>query len=117
MARKPKNFMDYVPRHNRNYPYDINEDGIVTIHITWKGPYHKIATVLFHKPKESHIDLDEIGSFVWQEIDGEKTVLDIYEAFQEKFPEEEKPLARVSQFLNILHNNQFIVYNVPLKED
>lgn len=114
---KPKNFLDYVPRRNRNYEYDVSDDGIVTIHIRWKGIYHKIASVFFKKPETSHVDLDKIGSFVWLSMDGQKTVEDLAAEFQAAFPEEEKPLERISQFLKILHNNQFIVYNTPLNEE
>lgn len=46
MARKPKNFMDYVPRRNKNFAWDEDKNGIVTVHIKWRGPYHKIATAL-----------------------------------------------------------------------
>ncbi len=66
----PKNFMDYVPRRNRNYQYEVDKDGKVTILVKWTGPYHKIATVLFKKPEVSRIDLDEIGSWVWLAMDG-----------------------------------------------
>lgn len=115
MARKPKNFMDYVPRRNKNYAWDADKKGKVTVHIRWRGPYHKIATVLFHKPAESHIDLDEIGSFVWQAMDGKRTVYELSQELQEQFPDMEKPVERLAQFLKILHNNQFIVYNTPEK--
>ena len=114
----PENFLDYVPRHNKNYTYDVADDGIVTIHIVWKGPYHKIATVLFRKPAVSHIDLDEIGSYIWQQIDGERTVGDIAVLMKEHFGEDmEKPESRLAKFLTILHNNKFVVYNTPLKEE
>ena len=73
----PKNFMDYVPRRNRNYQYEVDKDGKVTILVKWTGPYHKIATVLFKKPEVSRIDLDEIGSWVWLAMDGHKTVYDL----------------------------------------
>lgn len=112
---KQKNFLDYVPRRNKNYDYVVSNDGTVTIHVKWKGPYHKIATVLFKKPDTSHIDLDTIGSWVWLAMDGKKTVYDLAKEFKKAFPDEEKPLERLAQFLKILHNNQFIVYNVPEK--
>ena len=114
---KPKNFLDYVPRRNKNYEYDVTKDGKVTVHIRWTGPYHKVASVLFKKPEVSHIDLDEMGSFVWQAMDGKKTVLELSDEFAAAFPEEEKPVERLAQFLKILHNNKFIVYNVPLKDE
>lgn len=114
---KPENFMDYVPRHNVNYPYDIDEKQIVTVHVKWRGPFHWIATHIFRKPDTSHIKLDETGSYIWKLIDGEKTVQEIYEQFERDFPDMEDSLKRVVQFLKILRNNEFIVYNVPLKED
>ena len=49
---KQKNFMDFVPRRNKNYQYEVDKDGKVTILVKWTGPYHKIATVLT-SPKSS----------------------------------------------------------------
>ena len=114
---KQKNFMDFVPRRNKNYQYEVDKDGKVTILVKWTGPYHKIATVLFKKPEVSHVDLDAIGSWVWLAMDGHKTVYDLSKEFHAAFPDEEKPVARLAQFLKILHNNKFIVYNVPLKDE
>ena len=115
MARKPKNFMDYVPRRNKNFAGDEDKNGIVTVHIKWRGPYHKIATVLFHKPSESHIELDDVGSFIWRAIDGQKTVYDLSQMLEAQYPDMEQPVNRLVEFLKILHNNEFIVYNVPEK--
>lgn len=117
LMSKQKNFMDYVPRQNKNYQYEVDKDGKVTILVKWTGPYHKIATVLFKKPEVSRIDLDAIGSWVWLAMDGHKTVYDLSKEFHAAFPDEEKPVARLAQFLKILHNNKFIVYNVPLKDE
>ena len=79
---KQKNFMDYVPRRNKNYQYEVDKDGKVTILVKWTGPYHKIATVLFKKPEVSRIDLDAIGSWVWLAMDGHKTVYDLSKEFR-----------------------------------
>ena len=117
LLSKQKNFMDYVPRRNKNYQYEVDKDGKVTILVKWTGPYHKIATVLFKNPEVSRIDLDAIGSWVWLAMDGHKTVYDLSKEFHAAFPDEEKPVARLAQFLKILHNNKFIVYNVPLKDE
>lgn len=109
--------MDYVPYRNCNYDYDCREDGTVTIHVKWTGIYHKIASALFHKPSVSHIDLDEMGSFLWCAMDGVKTVYDLLLEFQERFPGEPNAAGRVSEFLNILHNNQFIEYHTPVPKN
>lgn len=113
MPKQRKNFMDYVPRHNKNYTYSTSKDNIVTVNIVWKGPYHKIATVLFHKPAESHIDLDKVGSYIWLQMDGVRTVLELSELLSKQFPDLERPVDRLAKFLTLLHNNQFIVYNTP----
>ena len=31
LMSKQKNFMDYVPRRNKNYQYEVDNDGKVTI--------------------------------------------------------------------------------------
>lgn len=110
--KKPENFMDYVPRPNRTNEVTVSKDGNVTVHIKWRGPYHKIATVLFHRPSVSHIDLDDIGSFIWKQMDGERTVQDIYERMRQKYPNMEQPLERLIKYIRILHNNKLIVYNI-----
>lgn len=89
-----------------------HKNGQVTVDVTWRGPFHWIAQHLFRRPAVSHIDLDDVGSFIYLDIDGEKTVLELLEDLKKRFPDLERPTGRLVEFLKILHNNQFIVYNV-----
>lgn len=105
---KKKNYLDYIPSISNRNTWD-EEDGIVTIHMAHKGFYHRIAQMVFKKPKVSHIKLDEFGSFVWLNIDGKKSVYDISMLVKEKFGEKAEPLyERLIKFFQILKNNKFV---------
>lgn len=82
-----------------------------------KGVFNKIAQVLFKKPKYSYIELDEFGSFVWEQMDGKKTIYEIGTLVKERFGDKAEPLyERLSQYIKILHNNHFIVYENKLRK-
>lgn len=56
--------------------------------------------------------LDEMGSFVWPLIDGEKTILEIGKAVEERFGDEAKPLyERLVKYFQILESYHFIYLN------
>lgn len=57
------------------------------------------------------IVLDEKGSYIWEHIDGKRSVKDISEVFAEKFGEDAEPLfERLGLFLQQLERNRFISY-------
>lgn len=68
------NFLDYVPRPNTLFPAASNAAGHIEIAVQNKGFFNKIAQVVFKRPKVSHIELDDFGSFVWRAMDGERSV-------------------------------------------
>lgn len=111
MARKPKNYLDFVPLINPQNSWTQDESGKVTIHMVHRGVYAWIAQKFFHRPKVSHIDLDRYGSYVWTCIDGEKTVGQLALVMKERFGQEAEPLYdRLVKYMQILYNNQFVVY-------
>lgn len=110
MAKK-ENYLDYVPVHALKHSWTADDDGLVTVHMRHDGVYDRIAQRFFHRPAVSHIDLDEQGSFVWQQIDGERTVGQIAQAVKAQFGDQAEPLYdRLVQYMKILHNNGFIAY-------
>ncbi|MGI6118028.1 MAG: PqqD family protein [Bilifractor sp.] len=111
MARKKENFLDYVPRPNRLFRTDVNEKDHIEILTEHKGFYNVIAQKLFNKPRFSHIELDDFGTFVWRCMDGKKTVFEIGKAVKEEFGEKAEPLyERLSKFIKILHDHHYVVY-------
>lgn len=106
-----ENYLDYIPAHNALLPYTVKENGRVEVKVTNRGLFNRIAQVLFGRPKFSYIELDEFGSFVWQRIDGKRTIYEICMLIRETFGEAAEPLfERATQFFMLLRRNAFIVY-------
>ncbi len=111
MAKKKENFVDYIPKRNALYEWELNSRNLAEVLVINRGFYNRIAQLLFKKPKISRIELDEMGSFIWQEMDGRKTVYEIGTAVKAKFGNKAEPLyERLCEYIQILHNNRFIVY-------
>ncbi len=109
--KKQDNYLDYIPAINTKHSWDVNENGTVTIHIEHKTIYDKIAQKLFKRPPVSNIDLDEIGSFIWKQIDGKKDIGKLGELMKATYGDKAEPLyERLSTYVKILYNNEFITY-------
>ena len=111
MAKQKENYLAYVPVISPQNSWDVREDGIVTIHMVHLGFFPWIAQRFFGRPRVSHIKLDRMGSFIFQRIDGVKTVNELAQLVSEEFGEEAEPLyGRLVEYLQILRNNRFIYY-------
>ncbi len=111
MAKKEsqKNYLEFIPVQNADFPWKVNEKGIVTVMVTNKGFYNTIAQKFFKKPRVSKIQLDEFGSFIWQQIDGETNIYAISEKVKENFGKKAEPLyPRLLKFFEILKDNKFV---------
>ena len=110
-GKAKKNYLDFVPDRVPDHEWSLSETGQVTIHMVHRGFYPWIAQTFFHRPRISHIDLDEQGGFVWQQIDGQRTVGQIALLVRQQFGEEAEPLYdRLVEYMKILYNNRFIYY-------
>lgn len=105
-----ENYLERCPVRLEGLGWSCDEDdGMVTLSIENKGAFNKIAQVLFRKPKTSYIHLDEMGSFIWTAIDGEKTIEQIGDAVKEHFGDKAEPLyERLSKYFQILDSYGFI---------
>lgn len=103
------NYLDLIPVRNPMHHWKSDSKGIITLEVENKGTFNKIAQKLFRKPKVSYIHLDEMGSFIWPFIDGEKTVDTIAELVDVQFGEEAKPLyPRIVKYFQILESYGFV---------
>lgn len=110
MAKKKENYLDYVPVISDKHTWSV-EDGKVTIHMEHRGFYAWLAQKFFNRPRVSHIDLDKHGSFIFQQIDGQRTVGELAELMHAQFGQDAEPLYdRLVKYMQILHNNGFIRY-------
>ena len=63
------------------------KEGIITLEIENIGVFNRVAQKFFKKPKISYVHLDEMGSFIWPVIDGEKNLIEIGKGVKEHFGE------------------------------
>ena len=113
MKKKSKeNYLEKIPVKNPVINWKTDEEGKVTLEIENKGIFNRIFQVILKKPKISFIHLDEMGSFVWPLIDGEKNIIAIGKFVEEHFGEKANPLYdRLSQYFQILDSYGFIKWN------
>ena len=104
-----KNYLERIPMRPEHIAWSVDEDGIVTLDIENKGFYNRIAQKCFKKPKVSHVHLDEMGSFIWPLIDGEKDIIALGTLVKEHFGEKAEPLyERLVKYFQILDSYSFV---------
>ena len=107
-----ENYLERIPRRAEQFKWSQDACGIVTLEIENKGLFNWIAQKLLRKPRVSYVHLDETGSFVWPLIDGEKSILKLGEALEEKFGEKAQPLyERLAKYFQILESYGFVKWN------
>lgn len=110
MKNARENYLDFVFIKKDGLKYEENSKGECTIFVENKGVFNRIMQKLLGKPKVSQIHLEEFGNFIWKQIDGTQTVLQISEKVHEHFGEKAEPLIlRLVQYFKILQNNGFVV--------
>ncbi|MBQ9983412.1 MAG: PqqD family protein [Lachnospiraceae bacterium] len=107
--KKVANYLEYIPSRNEKYRWETDEEGAVTIFVENKGVLMRITQKLINKPKVSQIHLEEMGSFIWPLIDGQRNILEIGVLVKEHFGDAAEPLyERLVQYLHSLEVNDFI---------
>ena len=105
-----ENYLENIPVR-ADIRWNTDENGMVTLEIDNKGVFNKIAQKLFRKPPVSYIHLDELGSFVWPVIDGEKNLVEMGKLVEERFGEKAHPLyERLAKYFQILESYKFITF-------
>lgn len=110
--KKNENYLDRIPMRNDMIRWTVDDANNVTLEIENTGFLNKLFQKLFKKPKVSYIHLDEMGSFVWPIIDGEKTITKIGEKVKEHFGDKAEPLyERLSKYFQILASYNFVIFH------
>lgn len=106
---KHDNFLDLIPKKNSKFTWEKQEDDLVRIIIQRNSPLENVVRLFFKTPKTMNIDLDEVGSVVWEAIDDQRDVQAIGEILKIRKPDVCEPLyERLGAYINILRNNKFI---------
>ena len=121
-----KDFLRLKPMRNPVVKWKKDDKGRIRITVPLMKPSERreekvsskiinlLAKLLPEPPKEKHIQLDEIGSVVWELCDGEKTTKDIIDYLCQKYKllprEAEIPLG---SYLNKLAERGLIGFILP----
>ena len=106
-----ENYLERVPARHPDIPWSTDDNGNVTLNIENKGWLNRLMQWVFLKPKYTHVHLDEMGSFVWPLLDGERDIVAIGELVEDRFGEAAHPLyERLAKFFQILESYDFVVW-------
>ncbi len=107
---KPQeNFLLYRPLRKIEH-WEVNDEK-VKLFFHHNKPVERFMRWLIKKPTVSDLELDEMGSLVWQQCDGTKTVYDIALAMVEKFNDTEaNSIDRLIMFLRYLSRRGWITF-------
>lgn len=104
-----ENYLERKPARPEGISWSADENGIITLDIENTGAFNRIAQKLLKKPKVTHIHLDEIGSFVWPLLDGEKNIIELGKEVEKHFGEKANPLyERLAKYFQILDSYHFV---------
>lgn len=104
------NYLDKIPVRNGDFAWTEN-NGLVTVQQENTGVYNTIAQKFFKSPRVSNVDLDKFGSFVWLQIDGERSIYEIGVLVKAKFGKDAEPLyERLAKYFYTLENVHFVSY-------
>ena len=105
-----QSLLELIPAHN--LPFEQSDDKKVTI-IQPKFTNKFMVKYVMPRMKQPNfkVSLDEFGSHIWAQIDGQRTIGEIGENLQDAFGEKVDPLwGRLTQFFVQLNNLKFIRY-------
>jgi len=109
-AKNDDNFLLYIPR-KKHKTWEVKKDRVYLIFHHDKSA-EKFLRWLVKKPYTSDIELDELGSAVWQLIDEKNTVHDISRKLVEKFGDKCEPINdRLIMYLRHLNKKGWIAFN------
>ncbi|MDP4281558.1 MAG: PqqD family protein [Bacteroidota bacterium] len=113
------NYLDLVPV--RLMDHEVLENGKVDILLPrFKNIYWKRLFYNTRREENIRIHLDEIGSQIWLLLDGRLPVRDISEKLQAAIPEKLQPPeetdTRVTQFLSLLYQEDYLTFREIMNE-
>lgn len=104
-----ENYMKFIPRIIEDSPYEIYPDEEIVITILPDGPMNRIRKIFKLKIKERKVRLDQYGKFLWNRIDGAKTIENLLDAVVEEFHEDKLSLCgKIIVFFEILKYYNFV---------
>lgn len=103
------NYLDLIPVINEKYLWELTKENFVVIYMDNKGIFNKVAQKILDKPKTSEVELDGYGSYVWQKIDGLKSIYDIAQDIIKDYGDEnDMAIKRIVMFFQMLRVHHLV---------
>lgn len=101
------NFLLYIP--NKTHQAWEEKNGSIYLIIHHDKLVERVASWLTKRPTVTDIKLDELGTFIWKEIDNQKTVYDIGQCLFKEFGAKCEPIyERLIMYLRYLNKKGWI---------
>lgn len=105
----PENYLEKIPYPNKTLNWETVQDGKVNLLVENTGFFNRLAQKLLNKPRITYVHLDDIGSFVWPLMNGERNIIELGKLVEEHFGDESQPLyPRLAKFFQILESYNFV---------
>jgi len=103
-------FLTYIPVR-LDYQWSVDEEGLVQIKIPkFTSSLGKSFLKIIKKDNKFTANMDKIGSIVWKNSDGKKTVKEILEILKKEFPKEDEIDQRLFLFLQQMRVLNYLTY-------
>lgn len=103
-------FLTYRPKR-ADMKWELKDDGLVEIKVPkFKTDFGKSFCKVIKKDNCFTANLDKLGSIVWQNCDGLKTVEEILHIVEKEFPDEEEIDQRLFLFLQQLRSLSYLEF-------
>ena len=106
-------YMTLVPTHRLAWQEDPDSDAVLVQMPRYGDPIfgRLLQPRLSEAKKYITVPLEARGTFLWRMMDGQRTVADLVQAFEEQHPEDDENAAkRISMYLHAMYDNKFINY-------
>ena len=108
-------FLKYVPKR-AELEWSENSDGLVEIKTPkFQSNFGKSFVKTLKKDEVFIAKMDKIGSAVWKECDGVKSVEEILKIVKGKFPDEKEIDQRLFLFLQQMDSLKYIILFIRIK--
>ena len=101
-------FLQFRPKRN-DIEWSKNAEGLVVLNVPkFKSNFGKSFCKTIRKEDTFPAKMDKIGTIIWENIDGKKTVKEILKILEKKYPDEEQIDQRLFLFLRQMHNLNYL---------
>jgi len=109
LGKSEKNLLDLVPARSPHMTWSRGPEGSLQVRIPRDGRLERLVRRVKRTPAVFTVTLESYGAFVWEHIDGYRTVEEIGRKLRDVHGENAEPLyPRLVQFLSTLKNNRMI---------